>query len=66
MFIKAVVKNIKAILWGELAMLPRPRKVRQIGNAIKAEKGQVDRAALAFLKKKTIKAARIKAISRNS
>ena len=51
MFIKAVVKNIKAILWGELAMLPRPRKVRQIGNAIKAEKGQVDRAALAFLKK---------------
>ena len=65
MFIKAVVKSIKAILWGELAMLPRPRKVRQIGNAIKAEKGQVDRAALAFLKK-TIKAARIKAISRNS
>ena len=51
MFIKAVVKSIKAILWGELAMLPRPRKVRQIGNAIKAEKGQVDRAALAFLKK---------------
>ena len=51
MFIKAVVKGIKAIFWGELAMLPKPRKIRQIGNATEAEKGQVDRAALAFLKK---------------